>query len=241
MKKFIQLIISISDLMFYYDLIRFLHERLRSESSASTYVYYYTYPPIFDLENVLRRIPNMVGHFAELDLIWGIPFFNRSDMNITYNMNLSYKPEEIQLSLQMIRYWTNFAKTGAEISLFSSIKINIYFQGNPNQPNDGSIHWPLYEKSNKSYINFHAHQTRIENYFLEERFQFWDMISHRPQCTPFRWYHTCLLVGILILVLLLISIYIFYNTKRSRRNIKPTEITTSDILTTYYYFPSVVS
>ena len=60
-----------SDLMFYYDLVRFLHERLRSKSNAATYVYYYTIPPVFDLDNVLRRIPHMIGHFAELDLAWG--------------------------------------------------------------------------------------------------------------------------------------------------------------------------
>jgi len=95
--------------MFYYDLVRFLHERLYSKSKKSTYVYYYTYPPIFDLDNFLRRIPNMVGHFAELDLIWGIPFINKT---MAYKMNLSYTKEEIELSLQMIRYWTNFVKTG---------------------------------------------------------------------------------------------------------------------------------
>ncbi|CAF1027669.1 unnamed protein product [Rotaria sordida] len=217
----------VSDLMFYYDLVRFLHERLHSESSASTYVYYYTYPPIFDFENILRRMPHMVGHFAELDLIWGIPFFNRTNqtiLNMPYNMDLSYTPKEIELSYQMIRYWTNFAKTG-----------------NPNEPNNVSIYWPPYEKTNKSYINFHAHKIRIENNFLEERFQFWDMLSHRTMCKPFHWYHTCLLVGILILTLLLISIFIFHNTKRSRRNIKPTELTTNDILVTYHFLPSVVS
>lgn len=104
-----------SDLMFYYDLIRFLRERLSSHASASTYVYYYTNPPIFRFKNVLRRIPDMVGHFAELDLIWGMPFFNGiNQTNFAYQMNLSYTPKEIQLSYEMIRYWTNFAKTGTE-------------------------------------------------------------------------------------------------------------------------------
>jgi len=225
--------------MFYYDLIRFLHERLNSKLSASTYVYYYTYPPIFDLENVLRRVRNMVGHFAELDLIWGIPFFNST---MASKMNLSYTSEEIDLSFQMIRYWTNFAKTGNhELSYYNKKMSFFYFKGNPNEPNHVSIHWPLYEKTNKSYINFHAHQIRIENQFLEERFQFWDMISHRQKCTPFHWYHTSLLVGILILTLLLIIIFIFYNTKRSRRNIKPTELTNNHILTTYHFLPTVVS
>lgn len=102
-----------SDLLFYNDLIRFLHERLNSKASASTYVYYYTNPPIFHLKNVFRRFHGMVGHFAELDLIWGVPFYNSTHRtNLAYQMNLSYTPEEIQLSYEMIRYWTNFAKTG---------------------------------------------------------------------------------------------------------------------------------
>ncbi|CAF4968960.1 unnamed protein product, partial [Rotaria socialis] len=110
----------VSDLMFYYDLVRFLHERLYSISSASTYVYYYSYPPIYDFEHVVRRMPQKVGHFAELDLIWGIPFFNRlnlTNLNMPSNMHLSYTSEEIQLSYQMIRYWTNFAKSGNELFL----------------------------------------------------------------------------------------------------------------------------
>ncbi|CAF2120363.1 unnamed protein product [Rotaria magnacalcarata] len=217
----------VSDLMFYYDLVRFLHERLHSTTSASTYVYYYSYPPIYDFEHVVRRMPHKVGHFAELDLIWGMPFFNRSNrtnLNMPFNMHLSYTPEEIQLSYQMIRYWTNFAKSG-----------------NPNDPSAVSTLWPRYEQTKKSFINFHANKLNIEDNFLEERFQFWNMLSHRPVCNPFRWYQTCLLVGILILAILLITIYIFHNTKRSRRNIKPTELTTTNILTTYRFLPSVVS
>ncbi|CAF0801892.1 unnamed protein product [Rotaria sp. Silwood1] len=215
----------VSDLMFYYDLIRFLHERLRSNTSASTYVYYYTNPPVFDLDNVLRRIPNMIGHFAELDLTWGIPYFNRKNRtNIAYNMNISYKSEEVELSLHLIRYWTNFAKTG-----------------NPNEPEYVPAYWPPYEKTRKSYINFNTYDIQIEDQFLEERFQFWHMILHRPTCAPFHWYHTCLLVGILILVLTLLAIYIFYNAKRSRRNIKPTETTNDDVVTTYHFLSAVVS
>ncbi|CAF1212043.1 unnamed protein product [Rotaria sordida] len=215
----------VSDLMFYYDLIRFLHERLHSNSSASTYVYYYTNPPVFDLDNVLRRIPHMIGHFAELDLIWGIPYFNRKNRtNIAYNMNISYKSEEIELSLYLIRYWTNFAKTG-----------------NPNEPEYVPTYWPLYENIKKSYINFHTNDIQIGEQFLEERFQFWNMILNRSICTPFHWYHTCLLVGILIFALALLAIYIFYNAKRSRRNIKPTEITNNDVVTTYHFLSTVVS
>ena len=37
------------------------------------------------------------------------------------------------------------------------------------------------------------------------------------------------------------SFYIFYSSKRSRRNIKPTELTTTHIVTTYHFLPTVVS
>ncbi|CAF0737223.1 unnamed protein product [Didymodactylos carnosus] len=166
----------VSDLMFYYDLIRFLHERLKSKTQAKTYAYYYTYPPIFDLENVLRG-PDLVGHFAELDLTWGVPFYGKYNItNPAYNMNLSYTKEQFDLSEQMILYWTNFVKTG-----------------DPNNPNDIQVHWPPYEQTKKSFINLHASNIRTENHYLEERFLFWDTILNHRTCSHFQWYHTTLL------------------------------------------------
>lgn len=99
----------------------------------------------------------------------------------------------------------------------------------------------MYEGKRKAFINFHASHTRIEGDFLEDRFQFWDTILHRPRCTSFRWYHTCLLVGVLLLVIILLSIYILYNAKRSRRNIKPTEGNSNDVVTTYHFLSPIVS
>lgn len=103
------------------------------------------------------------------------------------------------------------------------------------------MHWPTYEKSRKAYISFNARHTRVEENFLEERFQFWHTVLHHRMCAPFRWYHTCLLVGILVVVLSLLSIYIFYNAKRSRRNIKPTEVTNANAVTTYRFTSNVVA
>ena len=71
--------------------------------------------------------------------------------------NKLYKQEEVLLARRIMRYWTNFAKTGMKLfSYHNKKKENFYFKGNPNEPNHLSIHWPLYEKINKSYINFHA-------------------------------------------------------------------------------------
>ncbi|UJR31335.1 hypothetical protein I4U23_018832 [Adineta vaga] len=118
----------VSDLMIYYDLIHFLHERLYSKSLASTYVYYYTNPPLYKRENSLHHNSHMVGHFAELDLLLGLPFLNRSDIERITKMNLSYTSNEIELSHQMIRYWTNFAKTGNQfLLLFHHILLFRFF------------------------------------------------------------------------------------------------------------------
>ena len=67
------------------------------------------------------------------------------------------------------------------------------------------------------------------------------MILHTQTCQHFHWYQTSLLIGIFVLVLLLLAIYIFYNAKRSRRNIKPTEMQNTDVVTTYHFLPTVVS
>ena len=118
--------------MFYYDLVRFLNERLRSQTPASTYVYYYSNPPVFDLDNILRRVPNMIGHFAELDLAWGVPYFSTSNRsNMAYTMNIDYKHEEAELSYQLIRYWTNFAKTGECTSTATSCRSFVYLHRKP--------------------------------------------------------------------------------------------------------------
>ncbi len=117
-----------------------------------------------------------------------------------------------------------------------------FFLGTPNEPEYVPVYWPLYEEKKKSYINFHNYDADIEENFFEERFQFWNMILHGRICTPFRWYHTCLLIGILLIVLCLLAIYIFYNAKRLHRNIKPTEIANNDVVTTTYHFlPTIVT
>lgn len=224
---------SPSELTIYYDSVRFLQERLRSEPAAATYAYYYTQPRRWRSDASRRDSVHVVGHFAELELLWGVPFLSRT--------NVSYTPAEIEFSRQLIRYWTNFAKTGKSCSPVVSRRTRCRSLGNPNSPADLAVHWPAYETVKKSYINLHAEQTQVESYFFEDRVLFWHILSHRHACLPFHWYHTCLLVGILLLTIFLLVIYIFYNNKRARRNIKPTELTARHVITTYHFLPSVVS
>jgi hypothetical protein len=125
------------------------------------------------------------------------------------------------------------------IVFFSSI--DYLLLGNPNEPEYVPVIWPLYESKNKSYLNFHNYDVQVEENFFEECFQFWNMILNTQLCQPFLWYHKFLLISILVLILILLSIYIFYNAKRSRRNVEPTEITNTDVVTTYHFLPTVVS
>ena len=84
--------------MVYYDFVRFLHERLRSESSAATYVFYYTHPTRSPIDNLLS----------------GTPFPSRTDSNAT---------DDIELHTRLIRYWTNFVRTG-EISFLLGVCVS---------------------------------------------------------------------------------------------------------------------
>ena len=121
------------------------------------------------------------------------------------------------------------------------MRLTFALLGDPNAPDHVSVRWPNYESTSKSYLNLHANHTRVGHDFLEERFQFWHSILHRPRCLPFRWYHTCLLIGILVLVLTLLFVYICYNAHRSRRNVKPTsEVISNDVVTTTYRFFSPI-
>ena len=114
--------------------------------------------------------------------------------------------------------------------------------GNPNEPSTSIMNeWPLYNASDKFYLNIQLDEIRIGKHFLEDTYQYWHWLFHRPICVPFRWYHTSLLIGIFILAFFLILLSIFHNTKRSRRNIKPIEMTTSEMFAHYQYLPSVVS
>ncbi|XP_070548980.1 acetylcholinesterase-like [Ptychodera flava] len=75
--------------------------RAYSHSSASVYLYHMTHIPS---KSIWRLKWMRAAHAEDLPFVFGWHFYHSEDWTMT--------PEEVKISLQIIKYWTNFAKTG---------------------------------------------------------------------------------------------------------------------------------
>ncbi|KAF5282151.1 hypothetical protein FQR65_LT02848 [Abscondita terminalis] len=97
--------------------------RAYAEADNDVYVYYYQH------KSDKHYWPKWAGstHTDELPFIFGTPL----------NPETGYSSDQIDLSRRMIKYWTNFAKTG-----------------NPNTPSDVSeCNWPRFKNKKFTYLN----------------------------------------------------------------------------------------
>ncbi|CAF5133377.1 unnamed protein product, partial [Rotaria sp. Silwood1] len=109
----------VSDLMFNFHMVHCLNLRTQiSNQTSSNYAYIYSHRPTFKARSLfrdhLKTLPHVIGHFAELDYVFGVPLA-RGYRQIHRNVNISYynySDDEENFSRQLIRYWTNFIKTG---------------------------------------------------------------------------------------------------------------------------------
>ena len=130
----------VSDLMFNFHMVHCLNLRSRrANPSSSNYVYIYSHRPTFKARSLfrdhLKTLPHVIGHFAELgkrfvrkeeeknvstrflfasDYVFGVPLA-RGFRRIHTNVNMSYynyTDDEDEFSRKIIRYWSNFIKTG---------------------------------------------------------------------------------------------------------------------------------
>jgi Carboxylesterase family len=129
----------VSDLMFNFHMVQCLN--LRSEvatENSSNYAYVYSHRPTFKVRSTLRDqfklLPGVIGHFAELgrfecfcpysliafislDYVFGVPLvgnYSRFHRNVNMSYN-NYSTDEEDFSRQLIRYWSNFIKTGSVV------------------------------------------------------------------------------------------------------------------------------
>ncbi|CAF1408987.1 unnamed protein product, partial [Rotaria sordida] len=118
----------VSDLMFNFHMVHCLNLRSQvSNQTSSNYAYIYSHRPTFKARSLfrdhLKTLPHVIGHFAELDYVFGVPLA-RGHRQIHRNVNTSYynySNDEENFSRQLIRYWTNFIKTGNPNNDSSSI------------------------------------------------------------------------------------------------------------------------
>ncbi|XP_060588080.1 cholinesterase 1-like [Ruditapes philippinarum] len=124
-------------------------------SDVDSYVYNF----LPKLDKPLIPLPKWVKHAShgdELGPVFGYSF----DLRDLFNISEYTPPEwELDLSNRVMRYWTNFAKTG-----------------DPNKPNPGlSVVWPKYDVSSQSYIKFDREDS-IGQYLYARPTEFWKKI-----------------------------------------------------------------
>ncbi|XP_070551652.1 cholinesterase-like [Ptychodera flava] len=78
--------------------------RAYSKFGANVYMYHMTHAPSTPIVPVAWV---KAGHAEDIPFVFGLHFRNDAGQN-----NFTMKPEEVDMSLKIMRYWTNFAKTG---------------------------------------------------------------------------------------------------------------------------------
>ncbi|XP_013383514.1 neuroligin-4, X-linked [Lingula anatina] len=134
------------DMMFVAPTLQLLREHANSTAPlhGTTYQFYFTHVPS---HHMIPTMPWIKGanHVDELPYVFGAKTMYPSGTNLT--------PEEQKLSLEIMRYWSNFAKTG-----------------NPN--NGTGVTWPEFQTSNQSYIELgDAVQAKVN--ILPQRMRLW--------------------------------------------------------------------
>ncbi|CAF1074308.1 unnamed protein product, partial [Didymodactylos carnosus] len=153
----------VSDLMFNYHMVRLLNICAKTPNrNASMYTYIYSHKPTFKAKSLfrdhLKTLPSVVGHFAELDYVFGVPLA-KNYPKIHNNVNkipYPYSDEEQEFSRQIIRYWTNFIKTG-----------------NPNIGLPVPIQWNEYTDVNRAYIYLQLNDIQIRQNYFDSMYSFW--------------------------------------------------------------------
>ena len=139
----------ISDVLFNHDYFRFLLHRLRL--NKRTFVYRYSHRTSIvhpsSCHSYLHKVKAFVGHFAELEYLWGIPLLLQS--NVTRIRTIEYRTtfdeEKRRFSEEFISRWAKFIRHG---QAWKSI-------------NDGAI------------LNIRANQSVVEPFHLPATVHFW--------------------------------------------------------------------
>ncbi|CAF1213357.1 unnamed protein product [Rotaria sp. Silwood1] len=215
LKLFIDLV---SDLMFNYHMVKCLNILSTvSNRNSSIYAYIYSHRPTSKVpsgyRDQLKLLPDAIGHFAELDYVFGVPLARKYSY-IHENVNKSYynySIDEENFSRQLIRYWTNFIKTGDpnKNSLSSIDKSN--------------VQWKPYKNNEHNYLYFSLKSIHIKVNYFDEMYKFWNQcfnIELKGGCSKNKIYKHIILFIILLIFILFILMILFlwkyFQKKKSR-------------------------
>lgn len=133
----------ISDLLFYKDYYQFLFQHI--SLTNRTYVYHYSYRNSQQhpspCQDYLSK-QHIVGHFAELEYTWGRPLLMKES---------NYTNEQVQLSRQLIQYWSNFINQGQPDNKWQTIT----------------------NLTDAFYMHIHLNETELKPLSLPSNIDFW--------------------------------------------------------------------
>ncbi|XP_045197570.2 neuroligin-4, X-linked-like [Mercenaria mercenaria] len=146
-----------SDVAFFVPAINTIkkHQALGKPGKTS-YFYVFDHKPPFD------RTPLWLEgakHAMELPYVFGMPDSLKIAAGFPPNFPLAIPPFDLTLSSNIMKMWTNFAKTG-----------------NPNSPvqiDAGVPQWPQYDIDSQTYLEFSSNTTSVKNHFAASKVEFW--------------------------------------------------------------------
>ena len=107
--------------------------------------------------------------------MFGVPLA-RGFRRIHTNVNMSYynySKDEINFSREIIRYWSNFIKTGfvQSFSLFFSSPRSFF--RNPNGDSSSIEQWKPYTADEHNYLFFQLNHIHTERNYFDSMYEFW--------------------------------------------------------------------
>ncbi|CAH1244324.1 NLGN4X [Branchiostoma lanceolatum] len=176
-----------TDFFFVVPAIKTVNSHSRNSPTKKTFFY------TFQHQSENTSVPDWTGaiHGEELPFVFGAPIANTQLLSPDglYSFT-SYSKQEAMLSVAIMTYWTNFAKTGnpnlpeTQKEIFLSTKPNKY-QG---------VNWPQYMYERQQYI-YMGMKPRMREYYRAHKLAFWmewlpsivkPRTSPTPSTDPFR-------------------------------------------------------
>ncbi|CAF1024438.1 unnamed protein product [Rotaria sordida] len=225
----------VSDLMFNFHMVLCLN--LLSNipiRNASNYAYIYSHRPtskvLSGYRDQLKLLPEAIGHFAELDYVFGVPLGrNYSRIHRNVNMNFyNYSTDEENFSRQLIRYWSNFIKTGDPNKGSSSM-------------DESNIEWKPYTNNEHNYLYFGLNSIQNELNYFDKMYQFWlrcFRIESKGGCRKKKFIkHLILFMTSLIFLSILLMMYFLWTYCQKK---KPGHLFSHRSPTALYPYPNHV-
>ena len=84
----------------------------------------------------------------------------------------NYTTDEEEFSRKIIRYWSNFIKTGS-VNFFFFAFFSFGFFRNPNRGSKVDVEWKEYLKDEHNYMFFQLNEIRNELNYFDSMYEFW--------------------------------------------------------------------